>query len=89
MTIEQVVTVVVGVSLGSLIGTWLGSKLMARNLADAIQKAAQSDALITVLNRRAEEIGASFVRGARTELKDRFNFVRIPHSENPPENGEN
>lgn len=76
--IEQILTVVVGVSLGSLIGTWLGSKLLARNIVSAVQRVAESEELRVILNERAEEVGASFVRGARIMVRSGINPQDIP-----------
>ena len=79
--IEELIIIVVGVSFGSVIGAWLNSKLLARNIMKNIHKAAQSDTLMAILNKRAEEIGASLVRGARKELKGRFDFITVPQIE--------
>lgn len=76
--IEQIVTVVVGVGLGSLLGSWLGSKFLARNLVSAVQRVAENEELRVILNERAEEVGASFVRGARIMVRSGINPRNIP-----------
>lgn len=83
--IEELVIIVIGVSLGSVIGAYLNSKLLTRNLFRNIHKAAQSETLAAILNKRAEEIGASLVRGARKEMKNRFDFIKVRQLETEAE----
>lgn len=79
--IEELVIVVVGVGVGSVIGAYLNSKLLTRNILANLHKAAQSETLAATLNKRAEEIGASLARGARKEMRSRFDFLSIPELE--------
>ena len=83
--IEELIIIVVGVSLGSVIGAYLNSKLLTRNLLRNVHKAAQSETLAAILNKRAEEIGASLVRGARKEMKNRFDFIKVRQLETEAE----
>ena len=83
--IEELILIVVAVATGSVIGAWLNSKLLPRGVVQNIHKAAQSETLWTILNRRAEELGASFVRGARREMKGRFDHLDIPILEEAPQ----